>query len=110
LIIEQGLCILVEAGHSKRDNGILQLFKKLQEKPEYSWLKNISFIQKDFCAAIQLADLLAFYSRRYADSWLDYEAGVKAKLPRMDPILECAKEEIRTIGNLAEEFVATKES
>ena len=62
--VEQGLSFLVESGNANNAE-IEQYFHKLSEfealKPA---LKAISFVKKESCRAIQIADFLAFYARR----------------------------------------------
>lgn len=60
-----GLAFLVETGN--RNNGeIEKRFHNLAQMPIFEGaLKSISFIPKGHCRAIQVADFLAFYSRRW---------------------------------------------
>lgn len=62
---ETGVSFLVESGN-KNNAEIEQLFHSLTKMPQFKGcLRSISFINKDACRAIQVADFFAFYSRRY---------------------------------------------
>jgi hypothetical protein len=65
-IQRDGLSIFVESGN-KNNDGLNEHFRKFQSHPIYKGaLREISFIPKDHCRAIQVADFLAFYTRRHA--------------------------------------------
>jgi hypothetical protein len=98
---EEGITFLLEAGH---DNNA-------QAKKEFHWVRehfklenvlhSIDFVKKDSCRAIQLADLIAFYSRR------DGVALFKSKEPgapeyKMDQMIKILCERVVHRG-----FVAT---
>lgn len=91
-ILKGGISFFVEAG-VKANDGVLSIFNKRRAGGELH-LREMAFIGKDTCRAIQLADCLAFYSRRHATS---YETG---KSRRMPSTLTIAKEKIRTIGEV----------
>jgi hypothetical protein len=98
---EEGIKFLLEEGH---DNNA-------QAKKEFNWVRehfklenvlhSIDFVKKDSCRAIQLADLIAFYSRR------DGVALLKSKEPgapeyKMDQMIKILCEKVVHRG-----FVAT---
>ncbi|MGB8605175.1 DUF3800 domain-containing protein [Bradyrhizobium sp.] len=60
-----GVSFLVESGN--RNNAeIEQFFNRMAQHPTFEGaLRSISFVSKDSCRAIQLADFFAFYSRRH---------------------------------------------
>lgn len=61
---DQGVAFLIESGN-KNNAGIQQFFHKMQKQPMFEGcLRAISIIPKASCRAIQIADFLAFYSRR----------------------------------------------
>jgi hypothetical protein len=64
VIKNQGISFLVEAGN--RNNAEIEnFFNKMAKEPVFEGcLRSINFISKSNCRAIQLADFLAFYSRR----------------------------------------------
>ena len=62
---QQGVSFFVEAGN-KNNAGIKQFFLEMSANPTFEGcLREITFIEKGSCRAIQLADFFAFYSRRY---------------------------------------------
>lgn len=62
----QGISFLVESGHNNNAD-IEQYFHKVRTQKNYEGcLKSLSFVSKDSSRAIQLADFLAFHSRRHA--------------------------------------------
>jgi hypothetical protein len=61
---QQGISFMIETGN-QNNSGIEQYFHRMAANPAFEGcLRSISFIPKKQCRAIQLADLLAFYSRR----------------------------------------------
>jgi hypothetical protein len=69
---EQGVALILEAGHENNPEAEEQFYDIRKLHGVEDILRSISFVPKDACRAIQVADLLAFYSRR------DHEALVKA--------------------------------
>ena len=69
---DEGVALILECGHPNNAEAE-QLFYEIRERHGLSQvLRSISFVPKDICRAIQMADLLAFYSRRNSVS--EYEA------------------------------------
>jgi len=90
-----GLEIFVEAGN-KNNAGILEWFNKKRESNDElgQILKSLSFADKQSCHAIQLADFLAFFSRRYAvDNFVN-----GADEEQMHPYLILARHRVTTLG------------
>ena len=63
-VSDEGLAFILEAGHENNPEAeqnfhAVRNLHKLEET-----LRSISFVSKDNCRAIQMADLFAFYSRR----------------------------------------------
>jgi hypothetical protein len=100
---EEGIKFLLEAGN---DNNA-------QAKKEFHWVRkhfklenvlhSIDFVKKDSCRAIQLADLIAFYSRR------DGVALLKSKEPgvpeyKMDQMIKILCERVVHRGFVANGF------
>jgi Protein of unknown function (DUF3800) len=60
----QGISFLIETGN-RNNSEIEKFFHRMAKMPAFEGcLRSISFIPKTSCRAIQLADFLAFYSRR----------------------------------------------
>lgn len=67
-IKQQGVAFLLESGN-KNNGGIEKFFHQMSKADATEGcLRSISFVQKDSCRAIQMADFLAFYSRRFMHS------------------------------------------
>lgn len=93
-----GVSFLVEAGN-KNNQEIFNWFNGSREKDENKEiLRNLSFIGKTDCFAIQLADYLAFFSRRYSVAFDDPRGR------KMDALLDIAKEAVNTLGFMGDEF------
>jgi hypothetical protein len=62
---QHGVSFLVETGNNNNSE-IGNFFHKMTKQPAFEGsLRSISFVTKDSCRAIQLADFFAFYSRRH---------------------------------------------
>src|SRR5262249_145481 len=60
---QHGLSFLVESG--KYADGIAQFFDRMAKHPAFeNSLRSVTFVTKDSCRAIHLADFFVFYSRR----------------------------------------------
>lgn len=68
-----GVALVLERGHENNNEAEEQFYQIREQHKLHNVLRSISFVPKDACRAIQLADLLAFYSRR------DSNALTKAK-------------------------------
>jgi len=60
---EQGVAFILETGHENNPDAE-RCFHAVREQHKLDMLRSISFVPKQSCRAIQVADLLAFYSRR----------------------------------------------
>ena len=65
VLMEPGVDIsfFVESGHAN-DHDVHQVFERARKHRNGSALKAISFIDKRSCVSLQMADFLAYYSRR----------------------------------------------
>jgi len=62
---KDGVAFLVESGNTNNSE-IEQYFHKMAKQSAFEGaLRSISFIAKNSCRAIQIADFFAYYSRRY---------------------------------------------
>ena len=100
--INDGLSMLIEAGN-QNNAGVLNAYNKYKKEEAYAWFKHLGFIDKKSCCAIQLADFLAFYSRRFAATHFDEKT--KPKIPTF---LYLAKSTITTVGQLAEDLLGPR--
>jgi len=67
----EGVAYIIEAGHENNAEVEGEFFAIKEQHPDIAPLmRSISFVSKDDCRAIQLADLLAFYSRRNGEAQL----------------------------------------
>lgn len=96
-MIDHGISFFVESGN-KWNAGVLDIFNRRKSRDGGGILQQLSFVDKHSCKAIQLADFLAFYTRRHSARFMD---GSQRK---MDAYLTVAKDRIRTIAGLAEDF------
>lgn len=85
---EQGIAFLIETGN--RNNAeIDRFFHRMADLPAFEGcLRSISFIPKKHCRAIQMADFLAFFSRRQAHNHYRFQG--KLVLPKC-PYIETMK-------------------
>jgi hypothetical protein len=60
----EGVAFVLEKGHENNPEAEKQFYEIRKLHKLESILHSISFVSKDACRAIQLADLIAFYSRR----------------------------------------------
>ena len=67
---EEGVALILECGHENNSEAEQQFYEVRRIHKVEHILKSISFVPKESCRAIQLADLLAFYSRRSGVSLL----------------------------------------
>lgn len=85
------LSLIVEAGN-RHNSGVLHHFNQVREKGSgFDFAKELAFVGKKDCYAIQLADFWAFYSRRHGSRILN------DKLPTLEinegrPINESAED------------------
>lgn len=60
----EGVALILECGHENNPEAEQEFYAVREAYKLQNVLHSISFVPKDNCRAIQLADLLAFYSRR----------------------------------------------
>lgn len=95
---EGGLHLIIES-RTGSDDGMREDFERVVGVNNLSdKLHSISFVRKDRCIAIQLADFLAYYSYRFALTALDNSTDGRT------PFLDIAQSSVRTIMRLAETF------
>ncbi len=66
----EGLALVLECGHENNPQAEQEFYWVRKKYGLENVLRSISFVPKDHCRAIQLADLLAFYSRRDGVAYL----------------------------------------
>jgi hypothetical protein len=87
LAFEGGLFFVVESGN-ENNNGLVRHFNELVKLHNLgNVLRSITFVPKDHCMAIQLADCLAFYSRRDGVAAEEAREANFSEMP-LDSILE----------------------
>lgn len=62
---DEGLALILEAGHPNNGEAEEQFYAVRKLHKLDGVLRSISFVPKDNCRAVQMADLIAFYSRRH---------------------------------------------
>jgi hypothetical protein len=96
-----GVALFLEAGHENNSEAEKEFYIiRTQHKIEHA-LRSISFVTKGDCRAIQIADLLAFYSRR--DSAAMEKAEREGKEHKPETMIKLITEIVPHRG-----FVATK--
>ena len=99
---KDGVAFVIEAGHV--NNGEAErLFNDIRtiHKLE-NVLRSISFVGKDNCRAIQVADLLAFYSRRHGVAFMN---ALKKGLPEpREPMMSLLAESVPIRSFVASDF------
>jgi hypothetical protein len=85
----EGVSFILEAGHENNPDAERAFFDVRRLFNLENILRSISFVPKDDCRAIQLSDLLAFYSRRSNESLLKAknEGKDEYKIDTMDRII-----------------------
>jgi len=66
----EGLALVLECGHENNSQAEQEFYVVRKKYGLENVLRSISFVPKEHCRAIQLADLLAFYSRRDGVAYL----------------------------------------
>ena len=66
----EGLALVLECGHENNSQAEQEFYVVRKKYGLENVLRSISFVPKELCRAIQLADLLAFYSRRDGVAYL----------------------------------------
>jgi hypothetical protein len=82
----EGVALILECGHENNPEAEEQFYKIRKLHKLENVVRSISFVPKDKCRAIQIADLLAFYSRRDGVS-TEKVAPEKRMEVRRDPMM-----------------------
>ncbi len=99
----EGLALVLECGHENNSEAE-QLFWQVREMHGLEKIfRSISFVPKDGCRAIQLADLLAFYSRREAVA-LERARRLGEEASPMDTMMRIIAENLPHRGFVATDF------
>jgi hypothetical protein len=97
-IDKEGMSIFIESGN-KNNTEIHQWFNKWRQNSVVERLfKPLIFLGKTDCRAIQLADYLAFFSKRFSNEFTSKQR------KEMNEFLKTAKDKIPTTGLLVDEF------
>jgi hypothetical protein len=95
---EQGLALILECGNEHNEEAKLA-FDALKTLHKLEQLRSISFVPKEHCRAIQMADLLAFYTRRH-----NRMIEIPGHEPDTDPVLKVLLENLRQRSFVATDF------
>jgi hypothetical protein len=99
----EGVAFVLEAGHENNAEAE-RLFYEIKENHGLeNILKSISFVSKETCRAIQLADFIAFYVRRDANSKVK-EKNNDLELYQTEFMLKIIMESLQHRGYIATEF------
>jgi hypothetical protein len=94
------ISIKIEQGN-KNNKGVLECFGQIREKFSFQdRLSGIEFVAKNSCRAVQVADALAFYSRRHAQ---ESEENDRQPLPQ-DQYLKIMTERLSHKSRLTTDF------
>jgi len=95
---EEGLALFVEAGNEHNAEA-QQSYEYIKEHFGLDQLKSLTFVGKEDCRAIQMADLWAFYTRRH-----NRKIEVEGVEPPVDPVLQVLRENLRHKSYVATDF------
>jgi hypothetical protein len=96
---EVGLAIIMESGNAHNQEA-KQAIDRIIEIHGLHTVKSVSFVHKQACRAIQMADLLAFYTRRHT---LKTDQETRQE-PEVDPVLKVLLENLRKRSFVATDF------
>jgi hypothetical protein len=101
---KEGVALIIEIGHENNPEAEQQFYeiRKLHKIDDV--LRSISFVPKNDCRAIQLADLFAFYSRRNSAALEKAKREGKEEL-KVETMLRIITEGLPHRGFVATEFV-----
>jgi hypothetical protein len=99
-----GVALILECGHENNTEAEREFYTIKEQHPDIAdLLKSITFVSKGSCRAIQLADLLAFYSRR--DSAAQFAAyQEKRESYDIDIMIKIITENLPHLGFVATDF------
>jgi hypothetical protein len=95
----EGISFVLEDGN-KNNSGIIKSYRRIKEQHKADFLKCISVVGKRSCVAIQMADLMAFFTRRQACAM---EANGREPVD-FDRYLVVMRKGIRDIGHAITDF------
>jgi hypothetical protein len=99
----EGVGLVLESGHENNAEAENEFYWVREHYKLQHVLKSISFVPKDSCRAIQLADLLAFYSRRDGVAFVRAQDDERETY-EMDIMLKVILESVPHLGFVATEF------
>jgi Protein of unknown function (DUF3800) len=77
----EGVALVLECGHENNPEAEETFYKVRKQHDIENVLRSLSFVPKESCRAIQLADLLAFYARRDSGALIKARKTDKARYP-----------------------------
>ena len=99
---KEGVALILEGGN-KYNAEAEQYFYRIRKEHELEGvLKSVSFVPKDACRAIQVADLFAFYSRR--DSAAMEKAAREGRQHKPEMMMKIISERGQFRGQIATDF------
>jgi hypothetical protein len=87
-----GVSFILEAGHENNPEAEAQFYEIREIHKLENALRSICFVPKEHSRAIQVADLLAFYSRRYSAWLLEMSPDDRRKAKPQDTIINIIAE------------------
>lgn len=100
---DEGVAVVIESGHENNPEAEKAFYSLLEQHNLEKVLHSISFIPKDKCRAIQVADLFSFYSRREANE-IAKAAALGRKPKEMEQMLKIITEKGQFRGFTATDF------
>ena len=101
--MSEGVALVLETGHENNPEAEQHFDAVRKEHGLEGILRSISFVPKESCRAIQLADLLAFYSRREGAAVEKARRLGRTAMP-MDTMMRIIAEELPHRGFVATDF------
>lgn len=98
------LQFVVEEG-SKNNSGLAESYYNIKKQHNIDRLTGISFVSKESCVAIQMADMIAYYSRRHGER-VEQNNGLPVE---MEPVLSSMMEKVSVISCLATDFLGLED-
>jgi hypothetical protein len=95
----EGISFVLEDGN-KNNSGIIESYYRIKKQYEAEFLGSISVVSKMQCAAIQMADLMAFFTRRQTEAM---EANNREPI-EFDRYLKIMRRGIRDVGHAITDF------
>lgn len=95
---EDGLALILESGNEHNEEA-KKAFDDIKAIHALGCLKSLSFVSKEECRAIQMADLFAFYTRRH-----NRKIEIAGQEPLIDPVLQVLLQDLRQRSFVATDF------